>query len=344
LAARLSQSIQHHVGTTSSPNTFSPLAVTYPDIVAMCPQACEQQNDMTPSKRHFIRYAYQIRGRLAMMFAYDKLKHLMQACLHREQTETSSGRFVAYHARKWGWHFYAFLYHKLWSLVHETSCNHYQFIRFLDMYSADQQSIAPCIGTHSSDGYLFANPALFSNTTSLGSCAIHYLLTNSNDRRNVINVTIPDLLDSLNLPQDMYVTYQEQLDQLYHEHQAIQPYGELLMLSLTREQLRRCARLPQPFPASMHVNGKDIHNIDEILDTFTQTPDHLEDYYDNIELTFPLTAHRYGLLDPVNGPRIYSFHAGDSDEAYHAWKQKAHNLLEHIYREHKERTATHHNA
>lgn len=124
-------------------------------------------------------------------------------------------------------------------------------------------------------------------------------------------MTIQNLFEIFDL-ETIYPQFHEQLEQLAALHKSANMHGNMLLISFTPEQLKKCVYVAEPggSKAMIKVYGEKTDDVTTIVDALKQHASALEN---SDEIEYCMTLTQDCALDPQNGPRIFSFNTADSE-------------------------------
>jgi len=276
----------------------------------------------TQSEHHLANHQQNIEENFSIKLVKNKQARRMFKRLHKkEKKEQKNGRYTFVHAQKWKWHFLADIFKQLWKIKYGQKVNNYQFLRFepkefnkkeekkkrKNAMTGNDNYWFQCEDKNNADR-LFMNYAAFGNSGNWGSCSASYWLE-AHDFSNIY-ISVQDLFEKMKKA-NLYEKYEDKLNQLEKLHESSSKYGNMLLLSFTPEQLKKCV-IPagsngQRFAVTL-ADGTRTFDTKKILDALKKEKHGVENS-NNIFFCTILTHDC--ALDPINGPRIYSFNAPD---------------------------------
>jgi hypothetical protein len=306
--------------------------------------------DYSPTAGHLIGHIERVlnlfNGQSAYWDNQSQLQALeqpkVQQCLttlyQKELAESAAGRLTFVHAQQWKWEWYAWLYKKLYETVTGTQISNYQFLRFNRIKKPSEQKEDNIYTNLKNYGrahgfrnrLFFLNAGLFGNTTNIGSCSMDYWNHNgdmSHLRHDTYKVNNSYIFNKFNLSA-LYTKYQQQLNQLEAEHQALTQRGNFLLVSLSKELAQShvfMASCPG-YKYSVFIDGTQTDDTLQFFATLKKDPTKISET-DCIEFCLILTKPH--TLRPSPGFQIFAFNDIDPT-TWQAFCTKRDNLFAHI--------------
>jgi len=285
----------------------------------MCDTA---ENDLqaTFSELH---YYSNIRNIFSILRRYEKCKnHLIQQVFQKalaaQKKATSHNEYIFFHARRWEWNFISDIYKHVYNMAKvDQAGDDFVFLRF-----DDSKSPKPYV-----KDVLFLNCSLFGNSmyAALNSTLL-FMQNHDWSKNNLHNKFSTEWIFSFFNLLTYFNRYKTEFNKLKELHQHANEYncGELLALVIKPKDIEHVhltayTQFPphyffQPIdahPIEVIINGeptKDINRIMNFLKNKRPFPDLTE---------FVLSLDKDYALNPLHGPKIYSFHAANPKK----WRQ-----------------------
>jgi len=217
-----------------------------------------------------------------------KIKKLFKEVLQKQHFDKEKGDCCLIHGRQPAWHYAADIYKKTFNLtqsIDKQIGDDYVFLRFDDSKrrTEDERDV------------LFMNAALFGNCHNRGSCTALYVMqgTDMSKGPSYYGFSPQSFFTKFKLLSyyEKYAAEFTQLEQLFHQANP-HKHGQLLAVSIAH---------------------KDIGKI-KTLYSHTTLQDSIESGKIDDQAEYILDMDKDYLLDPYNGPRIYSFNAYDQEK------------------------------
>ncbi|MCK5632791.1 hypothetical protein KAH94_03515 [bacterium] len=289
-------------------------------------------NKNTQSKQHLkLHYNFVDQPTAQDLFNKKELRNMIHKIHKKEEEEQNKDRYTFVHAQKWHWHFTADLFKKLWELQYNEIINDYHFLRFeaknsKNKNSENQKRVNALNGNDNIIDYnwntptrahrLFMNHSIFGNANRTGGSSLYYFRSNFDYSNKTFSTK--KLFKVLNFSQ-YYKQYKVKLKKLKKLHEESSKYGNMLLLSFDKKQLKKSV-IATDFHGNRitrTVNNTQTYNTKTILDALRNDPEQVENC-DEIIYCAILTQDL--VLDPKNGPRIFSFNVTDKKK-FKAYEQ-----------------------
>lgn len=281
---------------------------------------------ITQSENHLNDNLQAVEDGFCKKLAKNKQARRMFKLLHKkEKEEQKKGRYTFVHAQKWEWHFLANTFKKLWEIKYGQKINDYQFLRFVSKEHDEKKEKKKRLNAKNGTEYnrswlshkqnlepaerLFMNYAIFGNAGNPGCCSAWYWFKDHD--QSYTQISTEDLFTKMSM-ESHYKKYAQKLETLENLHKESSTYGNLLLLSFTPKQMSECV-----IPADVGGNRLSVtmsywrttYNTKKILDELKKDSNVINNSNDVMFCT--ILTHDCA-LDPINGPRIYSFNAPDN--------------------------------
>lgn len=254
----------------------------------------EYQAD-TFTAKHVKQYRREILNTLSEFSISSVAKNLfLQALRIQYDAWHHQNRVCLFHGRMPEWEYASDIYKQIYNLTRSPDQQvgeDYTFLRFDD--SKRESKVNK--GLNDTD-VLFMNAALFGNATNPGSSTAHYILMgiDQSDGPARRNFTAEYFFQQFNLSL-YYKKYEAEFKKLERMHKVANSdrIGNLLIISVDSKDLDRVKIL--------HGNGKSLR-------------DTIKGGYIDDQTEYLLDMDKDYLLDPYNGPRIYSLNGSDPEK------------------------------
>ncbi|MDR3550234.1 MAG: hypothetical protein P4L31_02385 [Candidatus Babeliales bacterium] len=215
------------------------------------------------------------------------LKNMFRSTLEKQQEETAKNNYMFVHGRQAEWQYLADIYKGVYNLtkpMDKQVGDDFTFLRFDDskrkgMFNDDPDA-------------LFMNASLFGNSCKKGSCTATFVMEGSDwsGGPSKYGFSVQSFFTTFKL-KSYYLKYEkdfQELEKLFHQANP-ENFGQLLGISIPLKDIDRVKTLYSET------------NIKKSIES-----GHIDDKAEYI-----LDVDKDYLLDPYNGPRIYSFNATD---------------------------------
>jgi len=292
----------------------------------------EQSKPKTQSEQHLKQFENKVKSNFSAELKKKPVRKMFKKLHKKEKAEQKKGRYTFAHAQPWKFNYLNDLFTLLWEARYEEKIEDYHFLRFTPkgQYNLKKEIKKREKALALTDGYgwrtnrarkekdiagrLFLNHAIFGNTGWRGECSANYWLTNCNHGN--LGIDSKYIFWQLGL-EKVYKKYAKQLEKLEQQHKDLSKYGNMLLISLSEDQLKKCVKAVEPCGWENQKvtiqdetgKSKTTEDIKEILDTLRNNPEKIQENTNFLQYCMMLTHDC--ALDPHNGPRIYSFNAPD---------------------------------
>jgi len=287
----------------------------------------KQAKATTQSEHHLKSYNKEIKEKFSDLIKNNKAAQKMFKRLHeKEQEELEKGRYTFVHAQPWKYHFLQDLFSQLWQIQYKEKVEDYHFLRFepKDFFNIKKEIKKRKKAIDGTDnfgfwenrdrdeeeaaGRLFLNHAIFGNANYDGECSVWYWLKNY--CHGNLGIDSKYLFSQLGLG-SYHKKYAKKIKNLEELHKKVSAYGNMLLISLSPEQLKKSVVIVHPCGKNRKVtiDGKKTGDIKLILDTLRTNPKKIKENTNFLQYCLILT-HDLALA-PHNGPRIYTFNTPD---------------------------------
>lgn len=254
-----------------------------------------------------------------------------------KERELAKQGYVSFvHGQRWQFQIIEQWYTQLWEVRYQRNVSDYMFIHCITPCDDPKQlekerNFRKYILDHGRENetirlkLLFLNYAFFGNEQRLGSSSAEYILNNSNNRS--IKVSLKDVFEMLEYG-IYYDRYKQELEDLEQEHEALNAYGNLLLLGVPKAILPECVYFAENggYKKTILIPGHgQTDGILTIIDTLRNHPDRLQNS-NLLEFCLILTDD---MLTPDSGIKVYSFNMADPIR-FAQFQQKSANLFARI--------------
>ncbi len=281
---------------------------------------------------------------IRMITNNSKYKAAFQQAMNHEQL-ISDTTAVFYHSQRSPVYWLELLYTKLWEQKYNQKSTNYLFTRFPDDVSEFSNALLQIDGQEKKSilltkgrkrgqdelrpYLLFANYALFGNSTNWGSCSVHYFIKNFNVGDP--SITTQAIMDKFG-DNALFGKYKTELEQLEKEFKEIVPNSVLLQLAIPHNVLNNHIYLAAPggYKKTLQISSEEIDDVTTIIKTLKTNPKAL-DQTDEQEFCIVMTPDTVHTLREQGAEiRVY----GDFDqEKLNVLMGKLEALIAHIAKE-----------
>ncbi len=257
-------------------------------------------------------------------FKDPKVKEFLLNIYKIEKEEHAKGNYFFYHGRNKNIRFAGEIYKQLWKLKNgfeltpdqqkklDQKLDNFIFMRFESKVQAKDQR----------DDYFFMNHSLFGNaheTTGASTLTGYWLRDHSAHFRPTDPFSTKSLFSKPEFKLAKYFEkYKNELDKLQDLHDKATEHGEIVAVSIAPDKLH-LVKPCGPGGRIVHVNvingdtGEFTTDAKTILDALSYDANNikLKDGKSSDYLEWKLPLEDSYALDPINGPRFYSFYFMD---------------------------------
>jgi len=278
---------------------------------------------------------YGIYGTFWTLYQTTDAQRCFGALYQKELEENSAGRYTFVHGQQWAYEWTSSLYKILYEAATNTTTTNYQFLRFKRPNKLNQKKERELYQQlRNGNGFyhwrrtgwatkdsrlLWLNFALFGSNGNSGSCSAEYWIKGMDWSSK--QIADEHIFNKFNL-QNLYATYEKELEQLKKEHAALTKRGNLLLISLSPKYVAENITVS---PETQYCCDTKT-NIVSLLNTLKTNPSAVQN---SNKLAFTLILTKDRTLKPSDDIRIFAFN-GVTPAKWAAFCKKRTELFERI--------------